>query len=95
MSDPIRPQTSSTGAASRVPRKSPNFLRFIATGAILGFVVGGLIAATGILEDPEAATPGYNYGASAGVGIVGLLGAGLFAIAAAVLAVILDRRSGD
>lgn len=75
------------------PAKTPNFLAFIGTGAVFGFLLGGWIAWSGVLEDPNAATPGYNYGASAGIGIVGLLGAGLFALAAAIIAVLIDRRN--
>jgi hypothetical protein len=74
-------------------RKSPNFVRFILTGAILGFIVGGVIAGTNILGAAEGGNPAYNYSPSAGIGVVSLLFAGLFAIVAAVVAVLLDRRA--
>lgn len=74
------------------PRRTPNFLRFIITGAVLGFVVGAVIAWTGVLEDTTQLQRGYVYGTSDGVGIVGLLFAGIFALVAAVIAVLLDRR---
>lgn len=69
-------------------------MAFIGTGAVLGFLVGAVIAGTGMFEEPGAGNPAYQYGASDGVGIVGLLAA-LFAIVAAVIAVLLDRRGQD
>ena len=71
----------------------PNFTRFIATGAILGFLVGAWIAWSGVLEKPAAMPQGYTYGVSDGVGIVGLLGAVVFGTIAAVIAVLVDRRN--
>ena len=76
-------------------RRSPSFLAFIGTGAVLGFLVGAVIAGTGMFEEPGAGNPAYQYGASDGVGIVGLFMAALFAIVAAVIAVLLDRRGQD
>ena len=63
--------------------KRPNFTRFIATGAILGFLVGAWIAWSGVLEKPGAMPQGYTYGVSDGIGIVGMLGAVLFGTIAA------------
>jgi hypothetical protein len=76
-------------------RRSPNLLAFIGTGAVLGFLVGAVIAGTGMFEEPGAGNPAYQYGASDGVGIVGLFMAAVFAIVAAVIAVLLDRRGQD
>lgn len=73
-------------------RRTPNFLRFIVTGAILGFAVGGFIAASGVFAKDTEMSRRLDYSASAGVGYLGLVGALLFGLAAAVLAVLLDRR---
>jgi hypothetical protein len=66
------------------PRRSPNFMRFIATGAILGFVVGSVLA---FLGDPA---PGYSDVTAAAY--IGAFGAAIGAMLAGVLAVLLDRR---
>ena len=60
--------------------KRPNFTRFIATGAILGFLVGAWIAWSGVLEKPAAMPQGYTYGVSDGIGIVGMLGGAAFGL---------------
>lgn len=72
--------------------RSPNFVRFILTGAVLGFAVGGFLAASNILAEDTEFSRQFDYSTSAGVGYLGLLGALLFGLAAAVLAVLLDRR---
>ena len=66
------------------PRRSPNFTRFIGTGALLGFVVGAVLA---LLGDPA---PGYSDVTAAGY--IGAFGAAIGAMLAGVLAVLLDRR---
>jgi hypothetical protein len=81
--------TDSCGGAGTVgrvdaPRRSPNFTRFIAAGAVVGFVVGSGLA---VLGDPA---PGYGEGAA--VAYIGLFGAAIGAMLAAVVAVLLDRR---
>jgi hypothetical protein len=73
-----------TVAAVNAPRRAPNFTRFLATGAILGFIVGSAVAFFG------RQAPGYGEGAA--VAYLGLLGAGLGAMLAGVVAVLLDRR---
>lgn len=73
------------------PRR-PHFARIILTGAIIGLLVGGFIG-TGVLEDETATASPYVYGSMSGIGIMGLFFAGLFAIVAAVIAVLLDRRN--
>lgn len=73
--------------------KSPNFARFILTGAIVGFVFGAVLVLSGVLG-PEAPGPtGYEYGPTDGLGIVSLFFAAIFALVAAVIAVLIDRRN--
>lgn len=88
------PRRRPTGDLPRPPR-TPNFARIIGTGAILGALIGGLIAATGVLTDTSALPQGYNYGASDGIGILAMAGGMLGAIIAAVIAVLLDRTGRD
>ena len=70
-------------------RRSPNFVAFIATGAILGFVAGSAVAYFG----DDATTYGRDYSMTSAVLFLGLAGAALFALLAAVVAVLLDRRA--
>lgn len=72
------------------PARGPRFLPFILTGAVLGFLVGAFIAASGRFEDTNSALSQGTYGPSAGIGYVGLLVASLFALVAALLALALD-----
>lgn len=65
-------------------RRTPNFKRFLVTGAVLGFVFGLVVASAG------APTP--NYDASSAVGYLGVMGAGLGMLLAGFVAVLLDRR---
>ncbi len=65
-------------------RRLPNFKRFLVTGAVLGFVLGLVVASAG------APTP--NYDASSAVGYLGVMGAGLGMLLAGFVAVLLDRR---
>ena len=69
--------------ASGRPR-SPDFKRFLISGVILGFVVGGALSVIG----DEA--PGY--GAGSQIGYLGVMGAFLGALVAGLVAVLLDRR---
>ncbi len=64
--------------------RTPNFRRFIVTGALVGFVVGVFVAVGG------GDTPDYSGGAQ--LGFFGLLFAALGAFLAALLAVLADRR---
>lgn len=66
------------------PRRSPYFTRFLATGAVLGFVVGAVAA---VLGDPA---PGYAEGSA--MFYIGVFGAAIGAVLAGVVAVLLDRR---
>lgn len=61
-----------------------NFTAFIATGAVLGFALGSGLALFG------SDVRGYSKGTA--VAFVGLFGACILAMVAAVLAVLLDRR---
>ncbi len=74
------------------PRR-PRFLRIILTGAVIGFVLGALVALSGRFEDAASPVAQGPYAPTAGIGYLGLLGAGLFALAAAVVALALDKRA--
>ncbi|GAA4399922.1 hypothetical protein GCM10023168_08010 [Fodinibacter luteus] len=74
------------------PARHPRFLPFILTGAVLGFLVGASFAVFGWLEDTDP-TVASNYPPSAGIGYLGFLGALVFGLLAAVLAVLVDRRT--
>ena len=66
------------------PPRTPNYLRFIVTGAILGFVVGAVFSLVG-----EGA-PDYSSGAQ--IAFFGVMFAGIGALLAGLLAVLLERR---
>ncbi|MGA8977753.1 MAG: hypothetical protein WB473_01415 [Pedococcus sp.] len=70
-------------------RRYPNFVAFISTGAILGFVVGSAFAYFGGGDTTEY---GRSFTAGSSVLFLGVLGACLFGLLAAVLAVLLERR---
>jgi predicted outer membrane lipoprotein len=69
-------------------RRYPNFTAFIATGAIIGFVLGSLV---GSLDDGSSEM-GRSYSGSTAVLFLGLLGACVFGLLGALVAVLLDRR---
>ncbi|MGG5257697.1 hypothetical protein [Phycicoccus avicenniae] len=75
------------------PVRRPRFLPFILTGAVIGFVVGAAIADFGWLEDTSSALAQNQYSPTAAIGYLGLLGAGLFALLAAVVALLVERSS--
>jgi uncharacterized protein involved in exopolysaccharide biosynthesis len=66
-------------------RRTPNFKRFIITGVLLGFFAG---AAVSVISSPAP-----SYAASSQLGYLGVMGAGLGALVAGLVAVLLDRRS--
>ena len=74
------------------PRR-PRFLPIILTGAVIGFVLGAAVAVSGRFDDTTSALAQGPYSPTAAIGYLGLLGAGLFAIAAALLALVLDKRA--
>jgi hypothetical protein len=66
------------------PPRTPNYLRFIVTGAIVGFLVGTVFSLVG-----ESAT---DYSAMSQIAFFGVICAGLGALLAGLLAVLLERR---
>lgn len=72
--------------------RPPRFLPFALTGAVVGFVLGALLAASNVFTDPDPLVPS-DYSWSAGVGYLGFLGAGLFALLGLLVALLLDRRA--
>lgn len=67
----------------------PNFVAFIATGAIFGFVVGSAFA---YFSDNKT-DYGHDYSMTSAVLFLGVVGAFVFGLLAAVVAVLLDRRA--
>ena len=59
---------------------------------MLGFLVGASFSVFGWLEDTTP-TVASDYGPSAGIGYLGFLGALLFGMLAALVAVVVDSRS--
>ena len=84
--------TCSRTVRSVKPARRPRFLPFILTGAVLGFAVGSAVALFGWFADPSP-TVASNYAPGAGVGYLGVIGALLFGLLAAVIAVLVDRRA--
>ncbi len=70
-------------------RRYPNFVAFISTGVVLGFVVGSAFAYYGG-QDTTASGRAFSTGSS--VLFLGVVGASVFGLLAAVLAVLLERR---
>ena len=69
--------------------RTPNFTRFLIVGAVLGFVVGAIVAVVG----PQAG----NYTTNTAVGYLGALGAVLGLALGGVVALVVDwlrHRSG-
>ncbi len=64
-------------------RRTPNFVRFIVTGAVVGFIVGLIIASTG----PD--TQGYSD--RTGMVLIGGILAAFGALAGAIVALVLER----
>ena len=65
-------------------RRSPNFKRFIITGALLGFLVGFIAAVFG--------DPAPSYMAGSQLGYLGVMGAALGALVAGLVGVLVDRN---
>jgi hypothetical protein len=64
-------------------RRAPDFRRFMITGALVGLVVGVIIANTG----PDA----QGYSARTGAALIGGVLAALGALAGAIVALLLER----
>ena len=77
---------------SVTPARRPRFLPIIITGAVIGFLVGASLAVFGWFEDRDPLLAS-NYAPSAGIGYLGFMGALVFGLLAAVVAIVLDRRS--
>lgn len=72
-------------AAVASPRRRPKFGSFLVTGAVIGFVLGSILALIGPQDN--------RYSASTSIGFLGLLGAGIGALVGAVVAILIDRRA--
>jgi len=66
------------------PPRTPNYLRFIVTGAVVGLVVGAIFSLVG--------APVADYSAGSQIAFFGVIFAGLGALLAGLLAVLLERR---
>ena len=66
-------------------RRSPRFTAFLITGGTLGLLIGFFLSLVG--------HPDTRYDASAALGLLGLICAGLGALVGGIVAVLLDRRS--
>ncbi len=64
---------------------------FLATGAILGYIVGLLLAARPLAADEALKMQNYSFSSQAGY--LGLFGAMIGALIAAVAYVLFDRRA--
>ncbi|MDQ2757933.1 MAG: hypothetical protein M3Y71_15500 [Actinomycetota bacterium] len=74
----------STSTRGRTRRSTPDFKRWLGTGALLGFFVGFVIA---MVSDRA-----QNYSAGSQVGYLGVMLAFLGALLAGLVAVLVDRR---
>ncbi|MEP7035680.1 MAG: hypothetical protein ABI934_08830 [Actinomycetota bacterium] len=69
----------------RKVRRAPNFVAFLFSGALVGLLAGFVVNAYGPAAD--------GYESSSTLGFLGLIFAGLGALVAGIIAVLLDRRS--
>jgi hypothetical protein len=65
-------------------RRTPNFTAFLFTGGLVGLLIGLFLSVAGP-GDPR-------YDASAAVGFLGLICAGLGVLGGGIIAVLLDKR---
>ena len=68
----------------RQVRRSPRFSGFLITGGLAGLVIGFFLSVIGPVD--------ARYDGSAALGFLGLIFAGVGALAGGVVAVLLDRR---
>jgi hypothetical protein len=69
----------------RQVRRTPKFSAFLLTGALAGLLTGFLLSVFGPVDS--------RYDASAALGFLGLIFAGLGALAGGVIAVLLEKRT--
>jgi len=74
----------SISTRGRTRRRTPDFKRWLGTGALLGFFVGFLVS---MLTDRA-----QSYSAGSEVGYLGVMFAFLGALVAGLVAVLIDRR---
>ncbi|MEO3937029.1 hypothetical protein V3N99_09760 [Dermatophilaceae bacterium Soc4.6] len=74
----------STATRARARRRTPDFKRWIGSGALIGFFVGFVVS---MLSDRAQA-----YSASSEIGYLGIMFAFLGALVAGLVAVLVDRR---
>jgi hypothetical protein len=67
------------------PPRTPNHLRFIVTGAIVGFIGGAIFSMVG--------EPAADYSAGAQIAFFGVMFASIGALLAGLVAVLLERGS--
>ncbi len=72
-------------------RRAPRLVPFLATGAILGYLVGILLAARPLADAEAQRLQNYSFNSQAGY--LGLFGALIGLLLGAVVYVVIDRRS--
>jgi len=72
------------GFVTQPPGRTPNFLPFLVTGGLVGLLIGFLVSVFGPAAD--------RYDASATLGFLGLICAGLGALVGGIVAVLIERR---
>jgi hypothetical protein len=65
-------------------RRTPRFSAFLLTGALAGLLIGFFLSVIGPVD--------ARYAASAALGFLGLIFAGLGALAGGIIAVLLEKR---
>jgi len=76
------------GSVTQQPRKArrkPNFAAFLITGGLVGLLFGFFLSVSGQAD--------ARYAASATLGFLGLIFAGLGVLVGGIIAVLLDKRS--
>jgi len=64
-------------------RRTPNVLRFVITGAVIGFIAGAIVATSGANAE--------GYSPRTGIALIGAILAAIGALLAAVVALVLER----
>ncbi len=72
------------GPVRSAPPRTPNYLRFIVSGAVIGFIIGAVFSLSG-----EGAV---NYSTGSELGYFGVMFGGLGALLAGLVAVLMERR---